>query len=197
MKGRKVNKVRIYQIILTNHSKILKTICSEKTEKLIYKRLNKLLNDNKKVSFPMQYNNLKHVMVKSEYELVIIKCKEFGDSDVNKIKNEYGQYINYESSDKNWIVVDRVNYDIEETFWVYGYHPKLQRKTFDWVFKNFIYNNPKNKNEFKNVCVYLNKILIECNNKLDIVFCKNKSDAIRFYNQLEKWCNDKKMKYIM
>ena len=50
---------------------------------------------------------------------------------------------------------------------------------------------------FKSILVYLNKILIECNGNLDLVICKNKKDAIRFYNQVEKWCIERKMKYIM
>ena len=31
-----------------------------------------------------------------------------------------------------------------------------------------------------------------------MVICKNKSDAIRLYNQLEEWCNkDKEVKYFI
>ena len=190
------NKRKIYSIILVNHGKQLKTIYSDTTEIKIYKKFNELLKENKKVSFPIQYNSLDE-MVESEYELVIIKCKEFGDKDVNKIRDEYGQFTNYESSDEDWIVVDRANYNIEETFWVYGYHPLLQRKTFDWIFDNIISKDAKNKYMFKSILVYLNKILIEYNGKLDLILCKNKKDAVRFYNQVEKWCTEKKMKYIM
>ena len=190
------NKRKIYSIILVNHGKQLKTIYSDTTEIKIYKKFNELLKENKKVSFPIQYNSLDE-MVESEYKLVIIKCKEFGDKDVNKIRDEYGQFTNYESSDEDWIVVDRANYNIEETFWVYGYHPLLQRKTFDWIFDNIISKDAKNKYMFKSILVYLNKILIEYNGKLDLILCKNKKDAVRFYNQVEKWCTEKKMKYIM
>ena len=69
------NKRKIYSIILVNHGKQLKTICSDTTEVKIYKKFNELLKENKKVSFPIQYNSLDE-MVESEYELVIIKCKE-------------------------------------------------------------------------------------------------------------------------
>ena len=75
------NKKKIYSIILVNHGKQLSTICSDTTEVKIYKKFNEILKENQKVSFPVQYNNLEHVMVESEYELVIIKCKEFGDKD--------------------------------------------------------------------------------------------------------------------
>lgn len=191
------NKKKIYSVIFVNHGKQLKTICSEATEAKIYKRFNELLKENKKVVFPIQFNNHEHVMKESEYELVIIKCKELGDSDVNKIRNEYGQYINYESSDEDWIVIDRATYNVEETFWVYGYHPRIQRKTFGWIFDNIISKDVKNKYMFKSIQIYLNKILIDCNKKLDIIICKNKSDAIRFYNKIEQWCKERKFKYIV
>lgn len=191
------NKKRIYSIILVNHNKQLKTICSETTEKKIYKRFNDLLKKNKDVIFPVQYNNSQKCLFESEYELVIIKCKEFGDKRVNKVKNNYGEYIDCEVTDDDWIVVDRANYNIEETFWVYGYHPRLQRKNFEWIYDNFILNNSQNKYMFKSILIYLNKLLIDCNGKLDIVICKNKKDSIRLYNTLEKWCTNNKLKYIL
>lgn len=191
------NKKKIYSIILVNHSKQLRTIYSDTTEPKIYKKFNELLKENKNVIFPIQYNVHEHVMLESEYELVIIKCKELGDSNVNKVRDEYGQYINYESSDEDWIVIDRANYDIEETFWVYGYHPRLQRKTFKWIYNTMISKDSKNKYMFKSIQIYLNKILIDCNGKLEMVICKNKQDAIRFYNQVELWCKENKLKYVM
>lgn len=189
------NKYKIYSIILVNHGKQLKVIRSEPTEKKIYTKFKELLKENKKVIFPRHYNNHEHVMKEAAYELVIIKCKQFGDSDVNKIKDEYGKYTNYVSSDEDWIIIDRASYNIEETFWVYGYHPRLQRKDFKWIFENFIEKN-SDKYNFKTVQVYNNKVLIDCNGKLDMVICKNKNDSIRMHNLMEKWCIDKKMKYV-
>lgn len=190
------NKKKIYTIILTSHNKRLRTICSEETENKIYKRFNELLEENKKVKFPVQYNNKNKSIMESQYELIIIKCKEFGDSDVNKIRDEYGQYANYETVEDGWIVIDRANYNMEETFWVYGYHPKLQRKTFEWIFDNLIKKDSKNKYMFKSIQIYKNKLLIDCNENLEMVICKNKNDCIRLYNQIEKWCMDNKIKYI-
>lgn len=110
------NKKKIYSIILTNHGKIKDKLASESTEDKIYKRFNKLLKENKKVVFPMRYNNEKHVMIESEHELYIIKCKELFDNDTNKIKDASGKFVNYETTDENWIVIDRAEYYIEETF---------------------------------------------------------------------------------
>ena len=190
------NKKKIYTIILTNHGKHLKTIRSEETESKIYKRLNKLLEENKKVMFPMRYNNHKHVMVEAQYELVIIKCRDEFEEKVTKVRSDSGEFVNYKTSDDNWIVIDRVPYDIEETFWVYGYHPKIQRKDFKWILENFIAKDAKNKYMFKTVQILYNKVLIECDGKLEMVICKNKSDAVRMYNLIEQIASKNKYKYI-
>jgi hypothetical protein len=145
----------------------------------------------------MRFNNEKHIMVESEHELVVLKCKDVFDNDVNKIRDDSGEFINYKTNEDNWIVIDRAPYEIEETFWVYGYHPKLQRKTFMWIFENFILKDSKNKYMFKSVVIYHNKLLVECGGKLEMVLCKTKSDSIRLHNMLEAFAKSKKCKYVM
>ena len=145
----------------------------------------------------MRFNNEKHVMVPSEHELLIIKCKEDGDNDVNLVKDDYGKFVKYETDSEDWIVIDRKPYDIEETFWVYGYHPRLQRKDFNWIFENFVAKDAKNKYQFKTIQVFLNKLLIETSGKLEIVFCKNHSDCVRLYNKIEEVSKKNKFKYIL
>lgn len=190
------NKKKIYSIIFANHGKQKEVICSEETETKIYKRFNQLLKENKKIVFPMRFNNEKHVMVESEHELIIIKCRDYLDNQVNKVKDDTGKFINYQTDNEDWIVVNRAPYNVEETFWVYGYHPKIQRKTFQWIFENFIAKDANNKYMFKTIVLYLNKILIECNGHLEMVICKNKSDSIRMYNLLEQFCKKGKYKYV-
>ena len=190
------NKKRIYSIILINHGKQLYSICSDTTEEKIYKRFDNLLNENKKVVFPVRWNNHEHVMIESEYELVIIKCRDEYESLVNKVRTDTGEFVDYTTTDDDWIVIDRAPYNIEETFWVYGYHPRLQRKDFNWIFDNFVSKDAKNKYMFKSIQVYLNKVLFDCNGKLEIVICKNKQDAIRMYNMIESIALKKKYKYI-
>jgi hypothetical protein len=190
------NKYRIYSIILVNHGRQLRTICSEPTEEKIYKRLETLLKENKKVMFPMRYNVQIHEMLDAEYELVIIKCRDDIEDKTTKVRDASGEFTNYETNNEDWIVIDRAHYDIEETFWVYGYHPRLQRKTFKWVFDNFISKNAKDEYSFKTVQVLYNKVLIECDGKLEMVICKNKSDSVRMYNLIEQMASKKKYKYI-
>ena len=189
-------KKNLYHIILVNHGKQLRDLFFTPSESKVNKEFTKMLNENKKVVFPMMWNNEKHVMVEAEYELVIIKGKEHFDSPVSKLRDGYGKFINYESSDDDWVIYDKAPYYLEESFWVYGYHPKLQRKDFNWIFDSFITKDAKNKYMFKSVQVYNNKVLIDCNGKLEMVICKNKKDAIRMYNMIEELATKKKYKYI-
>lgn len=193
---KKIPKKNIYRIILTNRGKQVKKICSDTTELKITKKFNELLKENKKIIFPRQFSNLGHILTDADYEIVIIKLKQEGDSDESQIKDSYGKFITYKSSNKNWIVVNRAQYFMEESFWVYGFHPRLQRKDFTWIFENFIENGIENKMNFKTVQVYLNKVLIESNGKFEMVLCKNRKDAIRMHNLIQEWCIKKHYKYI-
>ena len=195
MSGR--NKVKIYAIILTTHGKMVRTVCSAKTEKEIYKEYNRLLKESKSVMLPVRYNNLKHVMVPAEYELVIIKCKQEGDKDVTQVRDDSGRYVNYETDNEDWIVVDRGPYDVEETFWVYGYHPRLRRKDFRWIMENIFEKNVGDKYYFKTVVAFANKLLVDTPDGLEMVICKNRHDCIRMYNLAEDICMKRKYRNVL
>lgn len=194
---KKLPKKKIYQIILTNKGRKIKQLCSDKTEQAIMKKFNALLKENKKeVVFPKKWIVQEHEMFPSEYEIVILKVKDENDKEVSQIRDEYGRFTNYSTNNKDWVVIDRAEYDIEETFWVYGYHPRHQRKDFRWIMENFIDKDARTKTTFKSIQIYLNKVLIEINGNLEMVICKNKSDSMRLYNKIQEECEKKKYKYI-
>ena len=92
-------------------------------------------------------------------------------------------------------MLDKFSYDTEETFWVYGYDPVRGRKTFEWIYYNIIVSNIETSYDIKRVMLYKNKIIVKDDGgKLDIIFCKTVSEAIRFYNLLSEWVLEKKMK---
>lgn len=183
-----------YHIILANHGKQQKDLFYAPNEIVVNKEFKRMLKENEKVVFPIRWNNEKHVMVESEHELIIIKYKDVDESNVSKLRNDSGEFINYQTNSENWIIYDRAPYKIEETFWVYGYHPKLQRKDFNWIFDNFIEKGSEDKYMFKTVQVFKNKLLVDCNGKLEMVICKNRSDSARMYNLIEKFVSKKKYK---
>lgn len=189
-------KKNLYHIILVNHDKMKEDLFWTDSEATVNKEFKTMVEENKSVVFPIKFNNNKTEIIESSYEIMIIKARDKTESRETKVMDEYGKFVNYATNDDDWIIYDRSPYYIEETFWVYGYHPRLQRKDFKWIYDNFISNNSNNKYLFKTVQLFKNKILVECNGKLDMVICKNKQDAIRMYNMIEEWCERDKMKYI-
>lgn len=189
-------KKNLYHIILVNHDKMKEDLFWTDSEATVNKEFKTMVEENKSVVFPVRFNNNKTEIIESSYEIMIIKARDKTESRETKVMDEYGKFVNYATNDDDWIIYDRSPYYIEETFWVYGYHPRLQRKDFKWIYDNFISNNSNNKYLFKTVQLFKNKILVECNGKLDMVICKNKQDAIRMYNMIEEWCERDKMKYI-
>ena len=190
----KKHKRTIYNIILANHGKHIRTLDWSDTEKGVYTKFKSLLKENESVQFPVRYNNHKHVMTPSDYELIIIKTKDMGDKKVINLRDDLGNFIGYETNNDDWVVFDRAPYKIEETFWVYGYHPRLQRKTYQWILDNFFIKDGKNKSIFKTVQVYNNKLLIDINGNLEMVLCKNKDDAVKLYNMIEDYSRKSKFK---
>jgi hypothetical protein len=184
---------KIYHIILVSNGKMIKTLYNCASEMLINKKFEELIKENKNIRFPVRYINVGK-LVDAHYEIYIIKKKE-NESKTTKLKDENGKIINFETNNDDWIVYNRENYDKEESFWVYGYHPAFQRKDFNWVYENLISNN-LDKFNLKQVFVFRNKLLISTTYKLDMVLCKNESDCIRLYNELEKESLNNKLKYI-
>lgn len=190
------SKKYIYHIILTSNDKEIKDIYHSAKESSVYSKFHELIENNKnKIKFPVQYINNKGIK-EANYELIIIKSKDKKDPSETKIRDEYGRFINYISSSSDWIILDRAHFDREETFWVYGYHPQLQRKGFTWIYENYI-KKDCNKYNFKNVIVYKNKLLIDIQGELNMVLCKNKNDSVRLFNALEEQALKDKLKYII
>lgn len=189
-------KKYIYHIIITSCGKQIKDIYHSAKEESVYKRFNELLRVNKsEVVFPVRYIN-NNGLKDANYKLMIIKTRGKNESSETRLRDDYGKFANYTTSNDDWVVIEMANYYREETFWVYGFHPQLQRKTFNWIFDNFIIKDC-NKYLIKNVYVFKNKFIVECNGELHIVMCKNIDDAIRLFNQLEETYHKKKGKYVL
>jgi hypothetical protein len=186
-------KRNIYHIIETSNGKQIKNVYNCASEVLVNKKFKELIEENKKVRFPVKYINIGK-LVDAHYELFIIKRND-NDNKQTKLKDENGKIINFQTNDENWVIYDREDYDREETFWVYGYHPVFQRKDFKWIYDNLISNNNE-KNSLKQILIFRNKLLISTTYELNMILCKNESDCIRLYNELEKEIEKNKIKYV-
>lgn len=186
-----------FSIILTSCGKQKECLKTFRSEKDAYDYFYTLITDNKKIRFPVKYIN-NNGLKEAKYELYILK-RDDKSTDINSIllRNDLGEFVEHVTDTEGWQIIDKTSYDIEESFWVNGYDPFLQRKNFEWIFDNFIGKNIRDYDSFKNVLIYQNKFIVTSGENINIVFCKCVNDAIRMYNEVEKTARELKYKNIM
>lgn len=152
---------------------------------------------NSEIIFPRKYINSSE-MLSSKDEYLMLEKNRFGDKQDGLVRNEYGKYIVTKIiNSEKWIVRDKMKRLVEETFWVYGFDPKLDRKTFSWIYDNlFIEPTINNRYNVVRFLVYKNKLIVRYDDReMAIVLCKNMSDAIRMYNMLSEKTDKNKQVY--
>lgn len=186
----------VFQIIITHNNKQVEYIGTFNSESKAMKKFNEMIAENKNVMFPVYYVSAKYIE-KARYEIIVIKKKlDKNIPSITKLKNEYGEYVDHNTNNENWIVYDKAPYFKEETFWVYGYHPLVQRKTFNFIFNEILTPLCSNKKNGTTLIVYNNKLIIDSLEKTELIICKNKSDCIRLYNLIEETAIKKHFRYL-
>lgn len=196
MRKKILPKKYIYRIILINHGKEVKELYKAYTERDIYGKYNELKKESESVVLPIRYNNNKTEIIESAYEIAIIKVREKGELKTVKIRDDSGKFINYKASNTEWVILDRASYNIEETFFVYGHHPRYDRKDYSWIFDELFLKENNNGN-LRMCALYQNKVLIENGKTLDIVLCKNKNEGVRLFNKMEELSKSHKIKNML
>lgn len=184
----------IWKVILTSRGKMIKSLAYGPTEENIYEKFRKEKDRSDSVRFPVRVINVGK-LVDADYEIYLIKKKE-DDDDITRVRDKDGTIRPFRTDDDNWVIIDRESYNIEETFWVYGYHPVYQRKDFKWIYENLLTGGNK-KNTMLQVAAYNNKLMVSGGGQMQMVMCKNVQDCVRLYNELEKECKKDKKKYIL
>lgn len=148
----------------------------KENEKIVFKKRNTVLHSDKKSSEYL-----------SEY-IVLQKIREENPESTIKLRNSYGKLVEHTTNSKKWRIYDKFPCEKEETFWMYGYNPKSDRKTFSWIDENYI-EEPIMNDKFViiRILVYNNKVIFRYDaENIEFVICKTPGDAIRFYNLLLK-----------
>lgn len=165
----------------------------------VYAAKERFEEENSKVSFEKQLiNNGRNepVVYDNKSEYLILK-RSNGEETVTQLRNEFGKLVDHTTDSDKWIVYDKFPYVEEETFWVYGYDQKKDRKTFDWIAENFVTNIITGTYNIVNIYLYNNKVMFRYDNKeFNFVICKNVSDAIRMYNLLQERFKKQKKQVI-
>lgn len=161
-------------------------------------KIKELLEENAKVVFPRKYLN-KGVISVLKDEYLILERNRFGDKEDGIVRNEFGKFVKQKiTNSTKWVVCDKIIKQVEETFWVYGYDPKTDRKTYTWIFDNLIKGEIHNSYDIIRILVYKNKLIIKYDEKpMTMVMCKNQGDSIRMYNMISEAIRREKGKQIV
>lgn len=187
-----------FKIISTLNGKQNSYIGSYRTYAEGINKLLELEKENEKIIFPRKFINSGDIKNNKD-EYLLLEKNRFGDKKNNMLRNEYGKLIEHKiiNNDK-WIIRDKINKLVEETFWVYGYDPKCDRKTCLWIYENLIINQIKTKYDIIRILTYKNKLIIKYDEfPMIMIMCKNKSDCIRLYNFFLKKKEENKNKQII
>lgn len=184
----KKSKKKPYRIILTYNNKQRQSLGAFKTVAEGLGELKMLSEESEKNTIIEKKVLTTNGLSELNTAVVLIKKREENDPIENRVRDEYGEFITHVSTNDKWLVIDKLPFKVEEDFWVYGYHPKYQRKTCQFIFDTFFVPMPKMENEFLSVKVYKNKIVLSTSIETNMVIAKTKSEAIRLYNTLKELC---------
>lgn len=184
-----------YRIILVKNKKRKKILHKGKDKDLIFQIFNELIEKNK-VLFPKKFVNYKSI-VPIQYEIIIVKKREIGDKN-RIVRNELGQLVEEIPSSSKWVIVDKHNYDVEETFWVWGYDKRKDRFDTRRIAQEILLKDMRKKYMVKEVVIVYNKLIISSDlDDFNLIICKCQDDAIRLHNALKKAISKTKIKNIL
>ena len=193
--GPKFQKPYSYKIISCRNGVQNKFIGRYRDIKEAYDVFNALKTQDNNVIFPSNITGI-HQIENSIDEYILIEKNE--DKTSTLLRNEYGKFVEQTTNKNGWIIIDKFRYKREEEFWVYGYNNKNDRKTFLWIYNNLIISDLYDNLDFKRIFLYKNKIVIKNDaNEIELVLCKDESDAVRFYNKTEEWIKRDKIKQVL
>jgi hypothetical protein len=150
------------------------------------------MKDENNVFYPKKFLNTNGIK-KVKYEICVTKPTE--DDDTFRIlRDDYGKLYTEEPLG-DWTILISDDYNIEETFYVYGYEGD-ERPTIKEVVKRLMIG-AHSKKMVKQVLVVHNKLIIYNEDQFDMVLCKNLEDAQRLHHTLAKIVKKQKIKSLL
>ena len=203
-KRKKEHKPRIYKKLPPFTYRIVSCV-NQKQKKIIgdyryksdaYNVFSNLKNTSTGVIFPSTFYSGGDVPKNMVNEYVLLTTNEI-DKPVY-YRDEYGKIREVKTDSKKWKIIDKFKYEVEETFWVFGYDKVSDRKNFMWIYDNIIMDGVNISYEYKRVMIYMNKLLVkEDNGNIDIIICKCEEDSVRMYNMMFEMVRKEKVKQIL
>lgn len=187
-----------YKIIQYRNGKHTTTIGTYDSLYDTYEKLNSLLKASDNVVFKANIDARELSMEEAVDEYAIITNIPPKDEKHGFFRNEFGKLTQTELNSKFWFIIDKVRFNQEETFWVWGYDKWNDRKSFLWIYDNLLMSGIESRYDFKRVMTFRNKVIFKPDfGTIDLIFCKHTSDAVKFYNKLQEFAARDKLKQIL
>ena len=154
----------------------------------------KLVKQNSNdVLFPTTVDKVNKPESTVEYEILLLQKTNGMSENVTGIKDKDGKYVDHVIVDRNdYRLLDKRPWRVEETFYVYGYHPGEDRKDCRFIIDELIRKGATPVN-IKQVFTFGNKVFIKTDDDFDFVLCKDENEALRLYDALEIYCEKLKI----
>lgn len=187
-----IYKKATHRVIILKDGKYLSTILRCQKRSTAFIRYRKFKEENK-VLFPQKFINNPKGVKPVEFEIVVVKNTEPNDK-FRTVRNKLGKVYTEKPLFGIWTILDKDEYNFEETFWVYGMNNRgNNRPTIKEILKRLTVGAYK-KEMTKMVCTLHNKLLIYNEEHFDMILCKNKQDAQRLQQELYKASKANKIK---
>lgn len=181
----------LYRVILLKDGKYKKTLWRCQTRPTAFINFNRIKSENN-ILFPKKYINHKGIKP-VKYQLAVTKITEPGD-EFRIIRNKLGKLVE-EAPLGDWTILADCEYNLEETFWVYGYNSLNDRKSIRDIMGLLMRGMDDNRLT-KQIIVVKNKLLIYHEEQFDMVICKCEVDAQRLNHALAKASIESKFKSL-
>jgi hypothetical protein len=179
----------MYQIVLTENNKKIKTLYTYGREHDALYRFTNMVK--KEVHLPKKQVYKNKVLTEVYYHIILLKKTEEGDKSIS-VRDRYGKLLESFMEDPEWVVLGRSEYSLEEQFSVTGANRKLN---FYEIVKYVLLPKISEKTP-KQVCIINNKIVIE-GDTLNVITCKDITEATRVYNKLRIYCFENKVNFVL
>jgi hypothetical protein len=182
-------EIKMYQIILTENNKKVKTLYSYTRE---HDALYRFTNISKKQTrFPKKQVYKNKILTEVFYHVLLIKKRNVGDKSII-VRDNYGKLLESFMEDPDWTVLGSSEYNIEEQFSVTGANRKLDLNEII----NYVLLPKISEKNPKQILTLNNKVVIE-GVTLNLVTCKNINETTRLYNKLRSYCYENKISNII
>jgi len=181
-----------YRVVLVSNGVYKKTLHRCKTRETAFLNFHRIKEENK-VLYPKKFINTKGI-VPVRFKIFITKPTEETDT-FRTLRDDYGKLYT-EKPLGDWTILHSDEYEVEESFWIYGYNPKKERPTIHEVVKRLL-AGAHAKNMVKQIIVVYNKVIIYNEEQFELILCKNLEDAQRLHHTLAKIAKKQKIKSLM